>query len=596
MIYRKLMRFLHLLVWAAVFLSVGCAQSRHAAPPNILFIAIDDLRPELGCYGASHIKSPNIDALSARGVTFDRCYVQVAVCNPSRASMMTGLRPDTLGVYTLSQHFREYAPQAVTLPEHLRAHGYTCQAFGKIFHNPWQDPQSWSVPHQWAPGDYTHYSDEQQALRNRVAASLPAGNWLREGLRGMSTNAPDIADDAHPDGAMTTLAIDRLGELAKQDKPFFLGVGYVLPHLPWCPPKRYWDLYDRDSLSMPTVTSPPAGSPRYAIGTSYELSHYADMVGLPTPHEGTIDEAEVRRLRHGYFASVSFIDAQVGKLLQGLKDKGLADNTVVVLWSDHGYKLGDYNAWTKMTDYEIDTRIPMIVLDPRASANGRRTDRLVETLDLYPTLCELAGVPIPDAVEGKSFAPLLDDPSAPHKDAAYSQYIWAGKMGNSVRTDRWRYVEWRGLDDGKLAARELYDHEQDPLETRNVVDEHAQVAERLAGLVATNLETGRIDLRAPIRSEAGGERVAVRWVNRYPGVVRVTWVNPMGYRDHRFIELQAGTAGSSQTYTGHVFAVESLDGQYHTWVRVEAAGDIVLAAAPADADAQPGQAVEGLTK
>jgi len=490
--------------------------------------------------------------------------------------MMTGIRPDTLGVYTLSQHFREYAPDAVTLPQHLRGSGYTCQAFGKIFHNPWQDPQSWSVPHRWGEGSFTHYTPEQQAFRNRVAAGLPEDSWQRTGLRGMSTNDPDIADEAHRDGAMTTLALERLGQLAAGDEPFYLAVGYVLPHLPWCPPKRYWDLYDRDAIPLPQITNPPAGSPRYAIGTSYELSHYADMVGLPTPHEGSLDEREIRRLRHGYFASVSFIDAQVGRLIQGLEEQGLADNTIIVLWSDHGYKLGDYNAWSKMTNYEIDTRIPMIVYDPRAQGNGQRTSSLVETLDLYPTLCELAGVPIPEQLDGRSFAPLLDNTSAPHKDAAYSQYIQQGNMGNSVRTDHWRYVEWRRLSDGELVARELYDHDADAQETRNVAAENEQVVARLSSLIAENLNTGPIDLRAPIHSEQGGERVTVRWVNRYAGDVRVTWVNEQGYRDHQGIEVAPGAATEAQSYVGHVFSVESLDGCYHEWVRVEAGGDIVL--------------------
>ena len=552
-------------------------QTQSTTPPNILFISIDDLRPELGCYGASHMLTPQIDKLASHGVVFDRCYVQVAVCNPSRASMMTGLRPDTLGVYTLSQHFREYAPNAVTLTQNLKANGYACHGFGKIFHNPWQDPRSWSVPHEWGKGDFTNYTPEQKAFRNRVAAGLPEGNWLRTGLRGMSTNDPDVADEAHTDGAMTNQVIDRLGALAKKDEPFFLGVGYVLPHLPWCPPRRYWDLYDREEIPLATVKQPPSGSPTYAVGTSYELSHYADMVDLPQPHEGVIDEKEVRRLRHGYFASVSFIDAQVGRLIDGLNELGLAENTIIVLWSDHGYKLGDYNAWTKMTNYEIDTRIPMIVADPRADANGERRAQLVETIDLYPTLCELAGVPIPEAVDGKSFAKLLDDRLADHKDAAYSQYIWKGKMGNSVRTDRWRYVEWRELKDGALVARELYDHTKDPQETRNVADNHGQVVNELSDLIAKLLETGPIDLRGVIRSEQGGERVSVQWVNRYPGNVRVTWVNPQGYRQHRGVDLKVGESRAIQSNVGHVFAVESLDGRYHATVRVQAAGDIHLA-------------------
>lgn len=569
-------------VWLTV--GVGCnsadkTSDTKAGSPNILFISIDDLRPELGSYGADHMITPHIDRLSSRGVTFDRCYVQVAVCNPSRASLMTGLRPDTSRVYTLSQHFREYLPDVVTLPQHLSAHGYTSHGFGKIYHNPWQDPRSWDVPHTWAEsGDFTHYSPEQKAFRNEVAANLPEDSWLRTGLRGMSTNAPDVKDEQHSDGAMTLQAIDRMDQLASGDEPFFLAVGYILPHLPWCPPKRYWDLYDRDAIPMPANAQPPEGSPDYAVGTSYELSHYADMVGLPTPHEGTISEAETRRLRHGYFASVSFIDQQVGLLLKALKDKGLDQNTVVVLWSDHGYKLGEYNAWTKMTNYEIDTRIPMIVYDPRAKANGQRARGLVETLDLYPTLCDLAGIPAPAHTEGRSFAPMLDDASASTRDAAFSQYIQQGNMGNSIRTDRWRYVEWRQIADGEVVARELYDHDTDPQETRSVLDEYPAIAERLSKQMAMTLDTGPVDLRAPIRSDQGGESVKVRWLNRYPGVVRVTWINQDGYRRHRGLELGPGDMKTIGTTVGHVFSVESLDGRYHALVRVQSAGEIVLSA------------------
>ncbi|XAL98392.1 sulfatase-like hydrolase/transferase [Phycisphaeraceae bacterium D3-23] len=546
---------------------VACSHAPTPARPNILFISIDDLRPELGCYGAGHMHTPHIDALTQSGVAFDRCYVQVAVCNPSRASTLTGLRPDRLHVYTLRQHFRETAPDAVTLPQHLSAHGYTSHGLGKIFHNPWQDPRSWDAPHQWPDASHNHYTPEQRAFTRRVEETLPDNAWQKGNLRGPIAHDPDIPDADHFDGALTVLAQGRLQQLAQEGRPFFLAVGYTLPHLPWCPPRAWWDRYDRSALPLADNPYPPHGAPRVALGTSYELAHYADNVEMPTPYAGTLPEGEARRLRHAYYASVSFIDAQVGLLIDELDRLGLADDTIVVLWSDHGWKLGEHNAWGKMTNYELDTRIPMVIRDPRAQANGQRSGQLVESIDLYPTLCELAGVPSPAEIDGRSAAVLLDDPDTPHRDAAFSQYTRQGLMGNAIRTERWRYVEWRRLDNGSLAAQELYDHDNDPQENQNIVDDHPEAVARLAQLIANTLETGPIDLRAPIRSDPGGERRSVRWTNAYPGSVRVTWINPMGHRQSAF-DLAPGAARQLNTFVGHAFAVESLDGAYHEVVRI----------------------------
>lgn len=552
------------LALAAAFTSNISASSE---PPNVLLICIDDLRPELKCYGAQHMLTPSIDQLSSSGVTFDRCYVQVAVCNPSRASTWTGLRPDTLGVYTLRTHFRETKPDAVTLPQHLRAHGYTCECLGKIFHNPWPDPQSWDRPHEWGDGSHTNYTPEQETYRKRVAEDLPEDSWQKGNLRGVITNDPDITDAEHSDGSLTLKSIDRLRALQSGGKPFFLAVGFTLPHLPWTPPKSWWDRYDREAIPLATHSAPPEGAPEVAVGTSYELSHYADMVHMPTPFEGALSEAETRRLRHAYFASVSFIDAQVGLLLEALSDLGLADDTIVILWSDHGYKLGDYNAWSKMTNYEIDTRIPFIIRDPRAKANGQRCRQLIESLDVFPTVCELTGVPLPQVLEGKSAAPLLDDPNLPHIDAAFSQYIRDGQIGNAIRTDRWRYVEWRQLQNGNIEHRELYDHTDDPGETQNVIEAHEAEAAQLSERMRQTLTTGPIDLRAPIHSKRGGKQVQMQWVNRHDGPVRVTWINPMGHR-MQFQNLPPGVKRPIKTFVGHVFVAESLDGTYHEIIEI----------------------------
>ena len=537
--------------------------------PNILLICIDDLRPEIGSYGADYVHSPNMDRLAASGVTFDRCYVQVAVCNPSRASTWTGIRPDRLGVYTLRTHFREAMPEAVTLPQQLRQHGYVAHGFGKIFHNPWQDPQSWDVPHTWGSGNHTHYTPEQQKLRQEVQAQLPKDAWQKGNLRGVITNDPDITDAEHPDGSMARKAIERMKELCAGDKPFFVAAGFILPHLPWAPPKSWWDRYDRGKLPLPANPYPPEGAPEVAVGTNYELSHYADMVNMPTPFSGSLPEAEIRRLRHAYFASVSFVDAQVGLMLDALDELGIADNTVVILWSDHGWKLGEHNGWSKMTNYEIDARIPMIIRDPRAKANGRHTSRLVESLDLYPTICELAGVPVPEGVDGRSLVPLLNDPEAPHIDAAFSQYVRDGLLGNAIRTDRWRYVEWRTLAEGELKFRELYDEDLDPQENRNVVDHYPLVGVRLAKRMARTLTTGPVNMRAQIHSEPGGERLKIQFINDYEGPVRITWISPQGHRRNSW-DVAPGATRDMGTFVGHAFAVESLDGKYHEVRRIQA--------------------------
>lgn len=532
-----------------------------AAKPNILLICVDDLRPELGCYGASYIKSPNIDRLAKESVTFDRCYVQVAVCNPSRASFLSGLRPNTLNCWSLPYHFRETRPDTVTLPQYLRANGYTAEGYGKIYHNPWQDPQSWSREHQWGDGDWYNYSPEQKKLIAEVRKTLPADDWRKTSLRGPITNAPDIADEQHPDGSMTRMVIDRLKALKDSDKPFFLAAGYILPHAPWCPPKKYWDMYDRAKLPLATNTSIPKNAPAVALGTNYEMRHYADNVNFPAPLDGSPDEATARRIRHGYFAGITFVDTQIGRLLDALKAEGLADNTIVVFWSDHGYKLGEHNAWGKMTDFEIDTRIPFIVHDPRAKANGRRVPGLVETLDIFPTVCELAGVPVPAYLEGKSFAPLLNAPETPHLDAAYSQYIYAPLIGDSVRTTAWRYVEWRDMKDGAVKFRELYDHRASDEENDNVVDANPGVAAQMRTLLDKKLPPHPVSELPAIHSPAGGEKLAVKFVNRHAGTVRVSWIDARGRRALEF-DVPAGKSHALNSRVGHIFVAEALDGSY----------------------------------
>jgi len=476
--------------------------------PNVLFIAVDDLRPELGCYGTSGVKTPNIDRLAARGMTFNRAYCQQAVCNPSRASLLTGLRPDTLRVWDLRTDFRDNLPDAVTLPQLFKEQGYFSTGIGKIYHNTLPDPLSWSEPKLHIDGypfdpDAVYCRPENIALQEQRKKKIIEqgradryidryGEWY---LKTVATECYDVPDSAYYDGAQTDVAVKKLDELARRPEPFFFGVGYYRPHLPFNAPKKYWDMYDREAIELADNDFLPHGAPVMAINNMRELRGYSDFKKAALPHDGPLTDDEARLLRHGYLASVSYVDDQIGRLLDTLDRLALSENTIVVLWGDHGWKLGEHRSWGKMTNYEIDTRVPLIVSAPGARARGGVSDRLVEFVDIYPTLCELAGLTAPAALEGKSFAPLLDDPHRAWKSAAFSQFlrngIWQspdGKdyMGRTIRTDRYRYVEWSHWESGEFAARELYDHATDPGENANVAAKstYAAVVQDLSARLA----------------------------------------------------------------------------------------------------------------
>jgi len=473
--------------------------------PDILFIAVDDLRPELGCYGSPHVISPNIDRLARMGVVFNNAYCQSAVCNPSRASLMTGLRPDSLKVWDLKTDMRSVAPNVMTLPQYLMQNGYFTTAVGKIYHNIFPDSLSWSEPEMHIKGfpfdpDAVYFSDENLAQIEKRKREIIAnhneakfidrlGEWY---VKAKATECADVPDNAYYDGAQTDYAVKKLRELREirkgkeGGKPFFFAVGFYRPHLPFNAPKKYWDLYDRAKIPLADNPYLPANVPSMAISNNQELRGYIDCKQLPTALNGAVSEDTARLLRHGYYASVSYMDAQVGRLLDALEKEGLLDNTIIVLWGDHGWKLGEHRSWAKMTNFEIDTRSPLIISAPGRKANGKSTSRLVEFVDIFPSLCELAGVPVPPGLAGKSTVPLLDNPRAPWKPAAYSQYLreggWRGPdgityMGYTVRTEQFRYVEWYNWDTKKLAAKELYDHHNDPGENRNIAGDPALAKE-----------------------------------------------------------------------------------------------------------------------
>ena len=456
----------------AVF--VWLAASAHAADRlNVLFIAVDDLRPELGCYGQP-VKSPHIDRLAREGMVFDRAYVQVALCMPSRVSMLTGRRPDTTGVVDFSVRFRTVLPNVVTLPQHFKKHGYHAAGFGKIFHN--DDKASWSEPlfkSQRGENDY-HTEFGRQVLEwikedhRRLTYVWDLGDGITKTKQpgGLPWESPVIPDNAVRDGQLADAAVAKLKEL--KDRPFFLAVGFHKPHLPFIAPKRYFDLYDRDAIEPATNPYPPKDAPKYATYNWNDLRHYYGI-----PDVGPVSAGQACDLKRAYYACVSFVDAQIGRVLAELDRLGLRDRTVVVLWGDHGWQLGEHGMWDKHSNFETSTRIPLIVRAP--GYRPGRTKALVESVDLYPTLCELAGLPLDKALEGHSFVQLLGKPNRKWKDAAFSQYRrvipgygkTARGMGYSMRTARYRYTEWRvpGTD---FRGYELYDHDTDPGENVNL--------------------------------------------------------------------------------------------------------------------------------
>ncbi|MEM1062293.1 MAG: sulfatase [Planctomycetota bacterium] len=483
------------IVAAGLFLSFGAAVSA-AERPNVLLLIADDLRPQLGCYGDPVVVTPRIDAFAEQALRFDRAYVQSAVCSPSRNSFLSGLRPNTTGLRGFGVHLRDRVPDVVTLPQHFKDHGYESRAFGKIFHiyvesmlGNEDDPASWSEP-QWLP-TVPVWGPEQNAIRERLIAEARASgdvfdhphDWPRGGVWDDS----DVPDEAMQDGETASAVAEYLAS-RDADRPFFLAVGFVRPHLPFNAPRAYWDLYRAEQISLPAFTRLPEGTPRWIVNAGMPERYY----GVPPRAER--GEAYRRRFLHAYLACISYVDACVGRVLDALEAAGHADDTVVVLVGDHGYQMGEYDSWGhKHANFEISTRAPLLVSSPGMTRPGDATPQLTEFLDLYPTLCELAGLPTPGHVEGASFAAVLDDPSASHRDAAGSEMDRRGRLGRSIRTDGFRYTEWRDRRSGTVTFRELYDHRNDEspgqLEIKNVAADPAfgdvvsRLSDRLARLI-----------------------------------------------------------------------------------------------------------------
>ncbi len=444
---------------------------------NVLFIAVDDLRPQLGCYGQKQIHSPNIDRLAGEGLLFERTYCQQAVCAPSRASLLSGTRPDTTKIYDLNTPLRKAMPGVLTLPEHFKNNGYETLSIGKIYHHPKDDSQGWSTePYRagtfpegaWKGRGYV--TDEAIAQMEQYNKTNPGTNGL-----GLAFEAGDVPDNAYPDGANTDHAIKELNRL--KDKPFFLAMGFYKPHLPFTAPKKYWDMYNREDMKLANNPFIPKNAPTYATTDWGELRNYYGI-----PKKGPCSDDLARQLIHGYYACVSYTDAMIGRLLDELDRLELRDNTVIILWGDHGWKLGEHAGWCKHTNFEMDTHVPMILSVPGMKTAGHRTWALTEYVDIYPTLCEACGLATPGHLEGVSMMPLLDNPGREWKKAAFSQYPRGQVMGYTMRTKRFRYTEWQDKKTREVMARELYDHDKDPQENVNAADQpqYEQDVQRLA--------------------------------------------------------------------------------------------------------------------
>lgn len=479
-------------------LALGATAPAADRKPNVLMIAIDDLRPSIGCYGDPNAKTPNMDALAARGLRFERAYCQLALCSPSRISLLSGRRPSTSKIYTIGPTLRSAMPDITTLPQHFKNQGYFTRSLGKIYHVGIDDPDSWSVPPERAEKPRLGPVGQRLLHERRKDYAARGITPPQKGEGGIGYASPafenvDCDDDDLLDGDCARRAAGILKELAATPgQPFFFAVGFANPHVPWVSPKKYWDLYDRAKLVMADNPFLPRNAPPFAAKSGEDFYWYSNV-----PKDRKITDAFGRECLHGYLAATSYVDAQVGRLLAALETTGLAKNTIVILWGDHGYYMGEHGWWGgKHNNYEGATHTLLLCALPGQKTAGQSTRGIVEFVDIYPTLVDLCGLPKPrDAaqLEGVSFVPLLENPKQPWKKAAFSEYPKGGPdadghpgqyLGLAMRTDRWRYVEWTNQKTGAIAARELYDHEKDPQENENVLDRtDAATIEKLAGLM-----------------------------------------------------------------------------------------------------------------
>lgn len=491
------------LLFSGAFIALSSVASVVAAESdsekkNVLFIAVDDMKPLLGCYGDKTAQTPVMNRLASQGALFTNAYCQQAVSGPSRASLLTGMCPDNTKVWDLKTLIRSKNPDVVTLPQYFKENGYHVAGIGKIFDprsvDSGKDVISWSdkfmdeepyLDEKYGKPIMAHYQgDEIRALykkyleeaKSKGLKNKKAEQYAFKYIK-MTTECADVPDNAYLDGATAEGAVQFIADY-KSDKPLFLAVGFKKPHLPFCAPKKYWDMYEREDMPLAEYRKKAEGSPDFAYHKCGELQSYSDipeLISFSDIDNVVLPEDKQRELIHGYYACISYTDAQIGKVIDALKKKDMLENTIIVLWGDHGWHLGDHGLWNKHTNFEHATHVPMIIIDP--SSKHREVNHPVEFLDIYPTLCELNGLPTPSHTDGKSLASVIKgEKKITLKPYAASQYHRVNKMGYSIRDSRYRYTVWvdwknKTTNPEKIYAEELYDYEKDPNETVNLVSD-----------------------------------------------------------------------------------------------------------------------------
>lgn len=563
MMMLKMQRLLYVLLIAAFQSSTWTDQAAIAAErPNVLMILVDDLKPAMGCYGDAVAKTPNMDKLADSGMRFDLAFCNQAVCAPSRFTLMLGSHSTSTGLYGLGSQLRQVIPDAVTMPQYFAKYGYRTESLGKVFHighGNEGDPSSFMVPHfhdkviEYLDPDST---DGGQLTREEAYFTNQKLGQIASLPRGAAYEFPQVSDSDYADGRVANETIQRLRkakDLRHSDgTPFFIVAGFARPHLPFSAPKAYWDLYDREELPMPSYEELPKDSPVVAGKRGGEISNYKPV---PTQSDAVFSEELKRNLIHGYYASMSYVDAQIGKVISELADLELNDETIVVLWGDHGFHLGDLGIWTKHTNYEQANRIPILIAAPGITRPGMATSQPAESVDLFPTLVELAGLPkpiVPQSIDGVSLVPVLQDPTKRVRSHAYHAYP-RRQLGRAIRTERYRLVEWQSVNEPSgQALYELYDYEVDPLETRNLAADQPELVDTLREVLANypkpvsrsprrsrsktiNSETRKgFDLKTPIIIKSELEIIAkVESVNG-DGVIVAQGGREHGYAVHVF--------------------------------------------------------------
>lgn len=586
---KRITSFILLLIVCLGFQSRADEKER----PNILLLLVDDLKPAIGAYGDVTAKTPHLDRLAAKGMRFESAYCNQAVCAPSRFTLMLGSHSTSTGLYGLGSELREAIPDAVTLPQFFAKHGgYRTESLGKIFHighGNNGDPESFSVPHfKEKVIEYLDPASTQGGQLTREEAfftNQQLGN-INSLPRGAAYESPDVEDNAYADGRVAEETMKRLAAAkarrAEDGTPFLIAAGFARPHLPFSAPKRYWDLYDPEELPMPENEELPEGSPKVAGKRGGEIRNYFPVPDKTDP--AAIPNEVKRKLIHGYYASTSYVDAQIGKVMNSLDELGLAENTIVVLWGDHGFHLGDLGIWTKHTNYEQANRIPLIFVAPGVIAPGSVTGQLAESVDIYPTLAELAGFSAPKGpqpIDGVSLVPVLRDPDARVRDHAFHAYP-KGTIGRAIRTERYRLVEWKAAGaPAEDAEIELFDYETDPLEKKNLVLEKPEVVKKLSKILATYPEA----MSKGGKSKAKGKPKARAAVTNDPKIanqalrVLVEIKSPM---PHGTVIAQGGKE--------HGYAIHFVEGKPAFDVRIKGEVTRLIGPAPVRGEAK----VEGL--